>query len=271
MANYTAADVKKLRELTQSGMMDCKNALVQTDGDFDAAVELLRIKGAKDVHKREGRTSSNGLIAIKDGLALELACETDFVAKNADFQSLADQIVDVALAGKADDADAARGLSLGSQSVAEAILDLSAKIGEKIELRRLARIEGNTSAYLHRRSADLPPQVGVLVGFTGDDADVARGVGMQIAAMRPMYVSRDEVPEEVIASERHIAEVKFREEGKPEQAIARIADGVVNKYFKENVLLEQESVQDQKKSVQEILSGTGVTITRFVRYEVGQN
>lgn len=269
MANYTAADVKKLRELTAAGMMDCKKALDSSDGDFDQAVEILRVKGAKDVDKRAGRSSSNGLVTSKDGILLELASETDFVAKNADFQALADQIVTEAVSAKADDAAAALALPLGERTVAESVQDLSAKIGERLELRRLVRFDGQTTVYLHRRSADLPPQVGVLVEYTGDNEDAARVVGMQVAALKPKYVSRDEVPAEIVATERRVAEAKAREENKPEQAISRIVDGTVNKFYRENVLGEQESVQDLKRNVQSFLDEAGITVTRFARFEVG--
>ena len=169
MANYTAADVKRLRELTGAGMLDCKNALVETDGDFDKAVEVLRIKGAKDVGKRAERATAEGLVAAKDGALIELNCETDFVAKNAEFQALADEIVGAAAASKATDVDALKAASVGDNTVEQAIADLSAKIGEKLELRRVAFFDGTVETYLHKRAADLPPAVGVLVEYTGDD------------------------------------------------------------------------------------------------------
>lgn len=159
MANFTAADVKRLRELTGAGMLACKNALAETDGDFDKAVEALRIKGAKDVGKRAERATAEGLVAAKDGALIELNCETDFVAKNAEFQTLADQVVAAAAAAKPADVDALKGASIGDKTVEQAIAELSAKIGEKLELRRVAIFDGTVEAYLHRRSADLPPAV----------------------------------------------------------------------------------------------------------------
>ena len=167
MANYTAADVKRLRELTGAGMLDCKNALADTDGDFDKAVEALRIKGAKDVGKRAERATAEGLVAAKDGALIELNCETDFVAKNAEFQKLADEVVSAAAAAKAADVDALKAVTTGSKTVEQAIAELSAKIGEKLELRRVAFLDGTVETYLHKRSADLPPAVGVLVEYSG--------------------------------------------------------------------------------------------------------
>ena len=178
MANYTAADVKRLRELTGAGMLDSKNALVEADGDFDKAVELLRIKGAKDVGKRAERATAEGLVAAKDGALIELNSETDFVAKNAEFQAVADQIVAAAAAAKANRRRRAQGRRRSADSTVEqAIADLSAKIGEKLELRRVAYFDGTVETYLHKRAADLPPAVGVLVEYTGaSDKSAAHAV-----------------------------------------------------------------------------------------------
>ncbi|MBV8863590.1 MAG: elongation factor Ts [Mycobacterium sp.] len=270
MANYTAADVKRLRELTGAGMLDCKNALAETDGDFDKAVEALRIKGAKDVGKRAGRATGEGLVAAKDGALIELACETDFVAKNAEFQKLAGDVVSAAAAAKAADVDALKAASAGDRTVERAIADLSAKIGEKLELRRVAFFDGTVETYLHKRSADLPPAVGVLVEYTGEDAAAAHAVALQIAALKARYLSRDEVPDDVVAGERRIAEETSRAEGKPEQALPKIVEGRLGGFFKDVVLLEQPSVSDNKKTVKALLDEAGVTVTRFVRFEVGQ-
>lgn len=271
MANYTTADVKRIRELTGAGMMACKKALDEADGDFDKAVEILRIKGAKDVGKRAERTTANGLVAADGGVMVELNCETDFVAKNADFQGLADQIIEVAKVVKPADVDGLANAELGGKTVTDAVQELSAKIGEKLELRRVVAFDGPVATYLHRRDPDLPPTVGVLVEFTGDDSAAARGAAMQVAAMKPRYVTRDEIPEDVIATERRIAEETAREEGKPEQALSRIVEGRVNGFYKDTVLLEQSSVQDSKKTVKALLEGAGVTVTRFARFEIGQS
>ncbi len=274
MANFTAADVKRLRELTGAGMLDCKNALAESDGDFEKAVEALRIKGAKDVGKRAGRATAEGLVAAKDGALIELNCETDFVAKNAEFQTLADQIVAAAVSSKGADVDALKaslvGGAPGTKTVEQAIAELSAKIGEKLELRRVAFFDGTVETYLHKRSADLPPAVGVLVEFEGDDTEAAHGVALQIAALKAKYLSRDDVPEDVVASERRIAEETAKAEGKPEQALPKIVEGRLNGFFKDAVLLEQPSVSDNKKTVKALLDEAGVTVTRFVRFEVGQ-
>jgi elongation factor Ts len=273
LANFTAADVKRLRELTGAGMLDCKNALAESDGDFDKAVEALRIKGAKDVGKRAERATAEGLVAAKDGALIELNCETDFVAKNAEFQQVANDIVAAAAASKATDVDALKAAKTGDTTVEEAVAALSAKIGEKLELRRVAYFDGTVETYLHKRSADLPAAVGVLVEYTGSDAaaaEAAHAVALQIAALKARYLSRDDVPEDVVASERRIAEETAKSEGKPEQALPKIVEGRLNGFFKDAVLLEQPSVSDNKKTVKALLDEAGVTVTRFVRFEVGQ-
>ena len=270
MADYTAADVKRLRELTGSGMLDCKNALASNGGDFDKAVEALRIKGAKDVGKRAERATAEGLVAAKGGAMIELNSETDFVAKNAEFRKLAEEVVDAALVSKAADVDALNAAKIGDKTVEEAIAELSAKIGEKLVLRRAQYFDGNVETYLHKRAADLPPAVGVLVEFTGDGTEAAHAVALQIAALKARYLSRDDVPEDLIANERRIAEETAKAEGKPEAALGKIVDGRITGFYKDVVLLDQPSVSDNKKSVKALLDEAGVTVTRFVRFEVGQ-
>ncbi|MBA8823270.1 elongation factor Ts [Saccharopolyspora lacisalsi] len=270
MANYSAADVKRLRDFTGAGMMDCKKALEETDGDYDRAVENLRIKGAKDVGKRAERATAEGLVAADNGVLIELNSETDFVAKNEEFVKLANRIVEAAKAVNSSDLETVLGASLDGGTVGEAIHELSAKIGEKLELRRVAVFEGQATAYLHRRAGDLPPSVGVLVEYTGSDEEAARGAAMQIAALKPRYLSREDVPEDVIADERRIAEETARSEGKPEQAMPKIIEGRLNGFYKDSVLLDQPSVQDNKKTVKDLLDAAGVSITRFARFEVGQ-
>src|SRR5689334_19711629 len=278
MANYTAADVKRLRELTGAGMLDSKNALVDAEGDFDKAVELLRIKGAKDVGKRAERATAEGLVAAKDGALIELNSETDFVAKNAEFQAVADQIVAAAAAAKATDIDALKAARVvggaGDTTVEQVIADLSAKIGEKLELRRAAYFDGTVETYLHKRAADLPPAVGVLVEYEsssdGTGAAAAHAVALQIAALKAKYLTRDEVPSDIVENERRIAEETAKSEGKPEQALPKIVEGRLNGFFKDVVLLDQPSVSDNKKTVKALLDEAGVTVTRFVRFEVGQ-
>ena len=270
MANYTAADVKKLRDLTGAGMLASKNALVDADGDFDKAVELLRIKGAKDVGKRAERATAEGLVVAKDGALVELNSETDFVAKNAEFQALADLVVTAAVAAKANDVEALKAAKAGDTTVEQAVADLSAKIGEKLELRRAAYFDGKVETYLHKRAADLPPAVGVLVEYTGDSKEAAHAVALQIAALKAKYLTRDDVPADLVANERRIAEETARNEGKPEQALQKIVDGRITGFYKDVVLLDQPSVSDNKKSVKALLDEAGVTVTRFVRFEVGQ-
>ena len=270
MANFTAADVKKLRDLTGAGMMDCKKALTEAEGDFDKAVELLRIKGAKDVGKRAGRTAANGLVAQSGTALLELNCETDFVAKNNAFIELAQKLVEHADQIRPADVESFLSSELDGKPVQQLVDEEAAKIGEKVVVGKVAVLDEPVAVYMHRKSPDLPPQVGVMVQYSGDNAEAARQAGMQIAAMRPKYVTRDEVPEDVVASERRIAEQTAREEGKPEQAIPKIVEGRVNAFFKDVVLLEQASVTEPKKTVKQVLEAEGVNVTRFVRFEVGQ-
>lgn len=266
----TAADVKKLRDLTAAGMMDAKKALEEADGDFDKAVEVLRVKGAAKAQKRGAeREATAGLVATAGGALVELKSETDFVAKNDDFIAAAEKIAAAADEAKAGDLETLKAVKLDDKTVGEVVEQLAITIGEKIELGEVAYFDGQTVVYMHKRAADLPPAVGVLVEYDGSDAEAARGVAMQIAAMRPQYLSRDDVPEDEVAKEREIAEAKARDEGKPEQAIAKIVEGRLNGYFKEVALLDQPSVTDGKKSVQKILDEAGITVKRFARFEVG--
>jgi elongation factor Ts len=282
MANVSAADVKRLRELTGAGMLDCKKALEEADGDFDAAVEILRVKAGAKVQKRGAeREATNGLIAAAEGAMIELACETDFVAKNEQFQTLAGDIVAHLAGSPAIEASAGAhdpiGLAaeLGNEtlkdgrSVQENIDAVAAVIGEKIELRRAVKLSGQVATYLHRKSADLPPQIGVLVQYAGGDLAAARGAAMQISAMRPRFLAREDVPADLVAHERRIAEATAREEGKPEPALPKIIEGRLNGFFKDNVLLEQASVHDSKKSVKAVLDEAGVFVTGFAHFEVG--
>jgi elongation factor Ts len=269
MANFSAADVKRLRELTGAGMMDCKKALEEADGDLDKAIELLRVKGAAKAAKRGAeREASAGLVAHAPGVLVELNSETDFVAKGEDFIATAQKIADAAAEAGVDDLDSLKRVELDGQTVGDVVESLAISIGEKIELGRFVRFDGDVVAYMHKRAADLPPAVGVLVEYAGD-ADAARGAAMQIAAMRPQYLTREEVPAELVEKEREIAEQTSREEGKPEQAIAKITEGRLNGFFKDVVLLEQPSVTESKKTVKAVLDEAGTTLTRFARIEVG--
>jgi elongation factor Ts len=271
MATIAAADVKKLRDLTSAGMMECKKALEEAEGDFDKAVELLRISGAAKAAKRGAeREASNGLVAAEGNALVELLCETDFVAKNADFLALAGQIAAAANAAQVGDRDALLAVALpDGRTVEAATTEMAGVIGEKIELGRVAVLDGTVATYLHHRASDLPPQVGVIVAYTGDEA-AAKGAAMQVAAMRPQYLTRDEVPAEIVENERRIAEATAKEEGKPEAALPKIIEGRVNAFFKDTVLLEQPSVVDNKKNVAQVLDEAGTTVTAFARFEPGQ-
>jgi elongation factor Ts len=274
--DYTAADVKRLREQTGAGMLDCRNALVEAP-DYEAAVELLRIKGAKDVTKRAERTAANGLVTSalegnSSGVLLELNCETDFVAKTELFQQVAADIAKAALASPAGDRLTVLGLEVRPGQTAQELIDeAGASLKEKVEVGRFARFEGGyVTSYLHKSDPALPPTLGVLVQLESDgSAGVAQDVAHQVAAMRPRWVSRDDVPEDVVAGERRIAEQMTREEGKPEAAIGKIVDGRVNAFLKDVVLLEQASVRDQKKSVKQLLAEHGATVLGFARFQIG--
>ena len=271
MSTFTTADVKRLRDATGAGMMDCKKALQEAEGDYDKAVEVLRVTGAAKAAKRSERTAGNGIVVAKDGALLEINCETDFVAKNEQFLALGSELVTLASEAKVTSAEELAAAKLpDGRTAGEALDALAAVIGEKLAIGRVAVFEGATAAYLHRKATDLPPQVGVLVAYTGGDGEAAKAAAMQVAAMRPQYVSRDDVPAEVVESERRIAEETARNEGKPEQALARIVEGRVNGFFKDAVLVEQPSVHDQNKSVGQALSEAGTQVTRFARFEVGQ-
>jgi elongation factor Ts len=277
MANYTAADVKRLRELTAAGMMDCKRALEDAEGDFEKAVEIIRVKGQAGVKKREGRAASNGLVtALLDGttsgVLLELACETDFVAKSERFQQLAEKVVEqVAKTGPAD-VEALLGSEIdGGRTVRDLIDDANAAIGEKIEVRRFAVLTGAyVAAYLHKTSPDLPPQIGVLVAINSELPTTARDVAQHIAAFSPTYITRDDVSADTVETERRIAEATAREEGKSEKAIPKIVEGRVAGFFKENVLVDQAFAKDQKKTVGAVLAEARVAVTNFARFRVGQ-
>ena len=277
MANFTAADVKRLRDLTGSGMMAVKNALTEADGDFEKATELLRLKGAKDVGKRAERTAGNGLVAeyfanSGDGALLELNCETDFVAKNEQFIELANRLVEFAAGSGAADAAALLATEIEPGKTVQALIEEhSATIGEKLELRRFAHYQGAyVASYLHKSDPSLPPTTGVLVELDTENPEVAKDVAQQVAAMAPTYLTRDEIPAEAIEKERGIAEQRTRDEGKPEQAIPKIVEGRVNAYFRDFVLLEQEFVKDNKKTIAKVLDEAGVKVVRFARFKVGQ-
>ncbi len=275
MANYTAADIKALRESTGAGMLDVKKALDEADGDQGKATEILRVKGLKGVTKREGRTTSNGLVAAQaaDGVGtlVEVLCETDFVAKSDPFIALADQVLAQAVASGAADADELLKSTLADGQTVQDLLDgANATIGEKIEVKRVSRVEAPVVvSYLHKTSPDLPAQIGVLVGAEGGDETVARDVAMHIAAFSPTVLTREEIDAETVENERRVAEATAKEEGKPEAALPKIVEGRVNGYFKENVLLDQPFAKDPKKSVAKVLEEAGAKATTFSRFRIG--
>ncbi|MEU6114909.1 translation elongation factor Ts [Streptomyces sp. NPDC047117] len=277
MANYTAADVKKLRELTGAGMMDCKKALDEAEGNVDKAVEALRIKGQKGVAKREGRSAENGAVVslIADdntaGVIVELKCETDFVAKGDKFQAVAKQIAEHVAATKPADIQALLASEIEAGKTVQAFVDeANANLGEKIVLDRFAQFnDGFVTAYMHRTMPDLPPQIGVLVELDKENAEVAKGIAQHIAAFAPKYLSREDVPADVVEAERRVAEETTRAEGKPEAALPKIVEGRVNGFFKEATLLGQPYALDNKKSVEKVLQEAGVTLKRFARIKVG--
>jgi elongation factor Ts len=256
-------------------MVDCKKALDESGGDFDKAVEIIRVKGLKGVTKREGRTTSNGLVAAKSegGVTamLELNCETDFVAKGDRFQQVAKELIDHLHKTKSGDLAAFLAGSLPSGAGVQAFIDeANATLGEKIELRRIAVAEGATSLYLHQTSPDLPPQVGVVVKFDKDPGEIGRDVAQHIAAFAPQFLTRSEVPSDVVENERRLAEETARNEGKPDAALPKIIEGRVTGFMKEVVLLEQPFAKDQKKSVEAIVKEAGVAVSAFYRFRVGQ-
>ena len=275
MANYSADDVKRLREATAAGMLDCKKALDEADGDYDKAVEIIRVKGQKGVTKREGRLTSNGLVVAKVsgdlGVMLELNCETDFVAKGERFIALGDELLEQLVSSKSADVAAFLSSKMASgKTVQEVIDEGNATLGEKIEIRNVAVIEGPVGLYLHKTSPDLPPQVGVLVSLAKEAAEVGKDVAQHIAAFAPRFVNREDVPADLIETERRLAEETARAEGKPEASLSKIIEGRVTGFVKEVSLIEQAFAKDAKKTVKQILDEAGTAVKAFHRFRVGQ-
>ncbi|WP_342022173.1 translation elongation factor Ts [Arthrobacter citreus] len=278
MANYTAADIKALRERTGAGMMDVKKALDEANGDAEKAMELIRIKGLKGATKREGRSTAEGLVAAKVidgtvGVMVELNCETDFVAKSAKFIELADKVLAAAVESAAADAETLLAYNVDGKPLSEVVIEEGAILGEKVVVRRVARIEGKTvDAYLHKTSKDLPAQVGVLFAVDGDSDEAktaAHDIAVHTAAYAPTYLTRDEVPAETVENERRIADETARAEGKPEAALTKIVEGRLTGFFKEIVLLDQPFAKDAKKTVAKVLEEAGTTPSGFARFRVG--
>lgn len=276
MAAYTAQDVKNLREATAAGMLDCKKALDEAEGDYNKAIDIIRVKGLKGVTKREGRLTSNGAVVAKVegnlGVMLELNCETDFVAKGGRFVALADELLAHLQNAQSDSLEAFLSTSMSSGKSVQATVDeANATLGEKIEVRRIAVLKDSpVGIYLHRTSPDLPPQVGVLVQLTKDAAEVGKEIAQHIAAFAPQFVNREDVPAELIENERRIAEETAREEGKPEASLIKIIEGRVTGFVKEVSLIEQSFAKDAKKTVKQILDEAGTAVKAFNRFRVGQ-
>ncbi|WP_345764288.1 translation elongation factor Ts [Diaminobutyricibacter sp. McL0608] len=274
MANISIADIKALREQLGTGMVDTKKALEEADGDLEKATEILRLKGAKGNAKRADRSTSEGLVAAKENgstaTLIELACETDFVAKGEKFIALADKVLDAVAAAGATTVDEGLAAPAGNSTVADLISDEAAILGEKIELRRVAVVSGEHFAiYLHKTSKDLPPQVGVVVGYSGDDAETARSIAQHISFANPEYLSREDVPAAAVENERRIVEEISRNEGKPEAALPKIIEGRLGAYFKQVALLEQDYAKDNKLTISSVLKDAGLTVSGFARFKVG--
>ncbi|TFD16536.1 elongation factor Ts [Cryobacterium sp. TMT2-10] len=274
MASISLADVKALRERLGTGMVDTKNALVEADGDMEKAVELLRMKGAKGNAKRADRSTSEGLVAAKEigntATMIELACETDFVAKGVKFVALAEKVLDAVAAAGTTTVEEGLAAPVDAQTVGQLIDGEAAIIGEKFELRRVASVTGEKFAiYLHKTSKDLPPQVGVVLGYSGDDAETARSVAQHISFANPEYLAREDVPVDAVEAERRIVTEISKNEGKPEAALPKIVEGRVTAYFKQVALLEQDYAKDNKLSVSKVLADAGLTVSGFARFKVG--
>lgn len=274
MANYTTADIKELREKTGAGMMDVKKALDEAAGDKAKAVEILRVKGLQGAAKREGRSTSDGVVLARVengvGTMIEFNSETDFVAKSATFSKLAEQVLDLAVANNADNAETLLNTEIDGKPVSQIITEGGASLGEKVDLRRVGRIEAPSIAqYMHRTNKDLPPQVGVLFAYEGGDDQVAHDVAVHIAAMSPKYFSREDVPAEIVEKEREVALETAKNEGKPERAIPNIVEGRVNAFFKDNCLLDQGFAKEPKTPVSAVLKEAGIDAKGFLRFRVG--
>lgn len=268
------AAIKELRERLGAGVTDSKNALVEADGDIEKAIEILRLKGMKGVAKREGRAASEGLIAVAEVAGattmIDLACETDFVAKNEKFIALGETVLAAVGEAGASNLESALAATVDGKTVADVITEESAILGEKLELRRVARLEGeNFEVYLHRTSKDLPPQVGVVVAYSGSDAETARAIAQHISFADPLYVSRDDVPAEEVEKERALVTEIAKNEGKPEAALPKIIEGRLTGFYKNIALLEQDYARDNKLTVQQVADQAGITVTAFARFKVG--
>lgn len=273
----TAQDVNKLRQMTGAGMMDCKKALVEADGDFDKAVEILRKKGQKISASRSDRETNEGTVFVKSSddkktaMMISLNCETDFVAKNEEFQKAGESILDVAFQNKPASVEELVKLKMGALTVEEKLTELVGKIGEKIDIGAYETLTGDmVVSYVHAGS-----RLGVLVALTnvgGEAEDAGRDIGMQIAAMKPIALDKDEVDQTTIEREMEIGREQARAEGKPDKIIDKIAEGKLNKFFKENTLVNQAFVKDPNMTVAQYLDSVnkGMKVTAFRRISVSE-
>ena len=276
---FSALDVKKLREITSCGMMDCKKALTETDGDMDKAVEYLREKGLATAAKKAGRIASDGIVKVymndakTVAVLLEVNSETDFVAKNEEFLSFVESVAKVVAEKNPADVDALKAEAMGAGTVEDALTALIAKIGENMKIRRFARFEGNVCSYSHGEG-----RIGVIVkaegALEGEAYDAARDIAMQVAAINPLYLSKDTVPEADIEHEKHIIISQIKEDpknaNKPDAIIEKMVGGKIGKFFEQNCLLQQEFVKDSDQKVEQYLASKGVKILDYVRFEKGE-
>ena len=277
---FTAKDVMKLREMTGCGMMDCKKALTETDGDMDKAVEFLREKGLATAAKKAGRIASEGIVKTymsddkKIAVLVEVNSETDFVAKNAEFLAFVDVVAKAVADNNPADVEALKALTVDGATIGDTLTALIAKIGENMNIRRFARVEGNVCTYLHAAG-----RIGVLVEAEGaldteDKYEAARDVAMQVAAINPMYLSKDTVPEADVEHEKGIILAQMKEDpknaNKPENILEKMLGGKINKFFEQNCLLQQAFVKDDKQVVEKYLASKGVKLVNFVRFEKGE-
>ena len=274
MAKFTAADVKALREQTGAGMMDVKKALTEADGDAEKALEIIRLKGLKSLSKREGRQALAGLLAATTdgtvGVMVEVNSETDFVAKNQKFIDFANEVLAAAVASKASDTDALLAAPMGEGTVKDRLDAFAAIIGEKLQIGRVVRVEGdNVDLYLHQTNPDLPPQVGVFVVTDAAGKAVAHDIAMHVAAYMPSYLDRDHVRADVLDKERATLEKITLEEGKPEHIVPKIVQGRLEAFFKDNCLVDQAFARDPSKSVDKVLKEAGASVSDYVRVHVG--
>ena len=269
----SAAMVKELRESTGAGMMDAKKALVETDGDMDAAVDWLRTKGLAKAAKKSGRVAAEGLVAVAveggTGVVVEVNSETDFVGKNAEFQAMVGDIATAALG--VSDVEALATADLGGKSVADTLTDKIATIGENMTLRRMAKIEGETVvSYVHNATAPGMGKIGVLVALSGGDETMAKQVAMHIAAVNPAALDEADMDPAVVEKERQIQIDIARESGKPEQVIEKMIEGRMKKFVAESTLLNQAFVVNPDLTVGDAAKEAGATVTGFIRLEVGE-